>query len=69
MRHPADAVLLELCGLNQLYAMRYGTVPVVHAGGLRETVTLYDPHGDTGTGWQFDEAVTTSSRSHAIGTF
>ena len=63
----------EPCGLNQLYAMRYGTVPVVHAvGGLRETVTPYDPHGDTGTGWQFDEAVThkfIDTLGYAIGTF
>ena len=63
----------EPCGLNQLYAMRYGTVPVVHAvGGLRETVTPYDPNGDTGTGWQFDEAVThkfIDTLGYAIGTF
>ena len=46
----------EPCGLNQLYALAYGTVPVVHAtGGLADTVHTFDPTTDQGTGWAFKE--------------
>lgn len=42
----------EPCGLNQLYAMAYGTVPIVHhVGGLRDTVTQYNPYDNTGARW------------------
>lgn len=45
--------LVEPCGLGQLYAMAYGTPPIVHAtGGLRDTVTAWD--GTTGTGFRFE---------------
>jgi starch synthase len=46
--------LYEPCGLNQMYSMRYGTVPIVRAtGGLDDTVQRFDPRTETGTGFKF----------------
>jgi starch synthase len=44
----------EPCGLSQMNAMRYGTVPVVHAtGGLKDTVPGADANGLGGLGFTF----------------
>jgi starch synthase len=46
----------EPCGLNQMYSLRYGTVPLVRAtGGLYDTVKNYDAVTGEGTGFTFDD--------------
>ena len=46
----------EPCGLNQMYSLRYGTVPVVRrTGGLADSVQHYDTRTGTGTGRVFDD--------------
>lgn len=45
----------EPCGLNQMYSLKYGTVPIVRkTGGLADTVKLWNPRGGTGTGIVFE---------------
>jgi starch synthase len=46
----------EPCGLNQMYSLRYGTVPVVRrTGGLADSVEHYDPASGRGTGVVFND--------------
>lgn len=58
----------EPCGLTQMYALRYGTAPVVRAtGGLRDTVSEFEARSGTGNGFVFedfdaDQMVTALSR-------
>jgi starch synthase len=58
MQGGADVLVMpsryEPCGLAQMYALRYGTVPVVHAtGGLDDTVVEGDPARVEATGFKF----------------
>jgi starch synthase len=48
--------LYEPCGLNQMYSLRYGTVPIVRrTGGLADSVQQYDPQTGQGTGIVFND--------------
>ena len=54
----ADFLLMpsksEPCGISQMIAMHYGTIPIVHTvGGLKDTVTAYNPSTKEGTGITF----------------
>jgi starch synthase len=56
----ADAYLMpsryEPCGLNQIYSLKYGTVPIVRStGGLADTVSDADLNPAEGTGFVFNE--------------
>jgi len=49
--------LFEPCGLNQIYSLRYGTVPIVRAtGGLDDTIENYGSEAKSGTGFKFYDA-------------
>ena len=61
----ADAIVVpsrfEPCGLVQLYAQRYGAVPIAHGvGGLRDTIVDCDAKLASGTGFLFDEPTATA---------
>lgn len=56
----ADILLMpsryEPCGLEQLYALKYGTIPIVRAvGGLEDSIEDYNPQTNQGTGFKFKE--------------
>ncbi|MBX7156538.1 MAG: glycogen synthase [Bacteriodetes bacterium] len=53
--------LFEPCGLTQIFALKYGTVPIVRAtGGLADTVEEYNPETGTGNGFLFEKYVSRS---------
>ncbi len=46
----------EPCGLNQMYSLKYGTIPIVRrTGGLADTVHEFDAESGTGNGFLFDD--------------
>jgi starch synthase len=63
----------EPCGLNQIYSLKYGTIPVVRAtGGLDDTILHYDPASKKGNGFKFtryDAKEFLSTLKGAIGFF
>ena len=63
----------EPCGLNQIYSLKYGTVPVVSkTGGLADTVKLYQWERQEGTGFVFEHYNSESlswALNYAINTF
>jgi len=49
--------LFEPCGLNQIYSLRYGTLPIVRAmGGLDDTIVNFDEEHNVGNGFKFYDA-------------
>jgi starch synthase len=60
----------EPCGLNQMYSMRYGTLPIVRAtGGLEDTVVNFHPEIQQGTGfklWTLDSQSLTNTTLWAV---
>jgi len=49
--------LFEPCGLNQIYSLRYGTLPIVRAtGGLDDTIVNFDETNNSGNGFKFYDA-------------
>jgi starch synthase len=57
----------EPCGLNQMYSLRYGTLPIVRAtGGLADTVRGYDQATGEGTGFRFHD-LTPDALANTIG--
>jgi starch synthase len=48
----------EPCGLNQIYSLKYGTVPIVRAtGGLDDTIEDFNPASGEGNGFKFQDSV------------
>ncbi len=73
----SDAFLMpsrfEPCGLTQMYALRYGAAPVVRAtGGLRDTLSEFDPERGIGNGFvfeKFDAAEMVAALGRMVATF
>jgi len=65
--------LYEPCGLNQMYSLRYGTLPIVRrVGGLKDTVLQYDESTGKGNGFIFNDPTSASVNntvSWAVNTF
>lgn len=55
----------EPCGLNQLYSLRYGTIPIAHkTGGLADSIIDVDEYPEKGTGLLFDNLTAENVKKH-----